>query len=106
MSPCGKYDLILLSNTLDYIEGRWGQNWSHEKLEEYLKSLEALSKDNAIIFYKYVINLLRGDVYKENIFYDSSVTYEDVASEIHLIPKVGYETIYDGMILRRVKIDK
>jgi len=102
----GKYDLILLSNTLDYIEGRWGQNWSHEKLEEYLKSLEALSKDNGIIFYKYVINLLRGDVYKENIFYDSSVTYEDVASEIHLIPKVGYETIYDGMILRRVKIDK
>lgn len=102
----GKYDLILLSNTLDYIEGRWGQNWSHEKLEEYLKSLEVLSKDNAIIFYKYVINLLRGDVYKENIFYDSSVIYEDVASEIHLIPKVGYETIYDGMILRRVKIDK
>lgn len=100
------YDLILLSNTLDYIEGRWGQDWTYEKLETYLKSLEHLAKDNGIIFYKYVINLLHGSDYKEHIFYDSSVKLEEVKSEMHLIPKNGRETIYDGMLLRRVKIDK
>lgn len=102
----GKYDLILLSNTLDYIEGRWGQDWSYETLQEYLGNLEKISKDNGIIFYKYVINLLRGENRKEHIFYDSSVLYEEIASEIHLVPKNGYETLYDGIILRRVKIDK
>lgn len=100
------YDLILLSNTLDYIEGRWGQDWTYEDLQKYLNSLESLSKDNCIIFYKYVINLLHGSDYKEHIFHDSSVKLEEIKSEMHLIPKNGHETIYDGMLLRRVKIDK
>jgi len=101
-----KYDLILLSNVLDYADGRWGSNWNKEQLEEYLKSLESITNDDGVIFVKYIINYITEKGFKEQIFYDSSLSREDVDDPIVEIPKHTSTTISDGVILRRVKIDK
>lgn len=96
-----KYDLILLSNCLDYIDTRWGKDWPKEKLEEYLKSLEKISNDDATIFYKYIINFMDGNEIKPDVCYDSTLTFEDVEKDAHIVYKPGIETIYDGVLVRR-----
>ena len=101
-----KYDLILLSNVLDYANARWGNNWDKERLEEYLKSLEGISNEDAIIFVKYIINYLSSSQIKDQLFYDSCIKREDIDDSIVVIPKTTSSTIKDGVILRRVKIDK
>lgn len=47
-----KYDILLLSNTLDYVANKYkgGKTWQITKLLEYLKELEKISNNNALIF--------------------------------------------------------
>jgi len=101
-----KYDIILLSNILDYANNKWGDNWDYQKLEEYLKSLENLMKNDGVIFYKYILSYIKDGVKKDKIFHDSSISSSDILDEFYQIPKVTTSKESDGIILRRVKIDK
>ena len=101
-----KYDVILLSNILDYVEGRWGYNWRYEKLEEYVNSLTEIANESCIIYLKYIISYLTKAGVKESIFHDSSIKHDDIKDEIYKVPKQSYNEEWDGIILRRVKIDK
>ena len=49
-----KYDLILLSNILDYAYIYWGNNWSVQNLNNYIASLQKILKNKGIIFLHYV----------------------------------------------------
>lgn len=101
-----KYDIILLSNILDYANGRWQDNWDIEKLEEYLNTLEGITKENGIIFYKYILSYMKDGLKKEKIFHNSSVCEEELKDNIIRIPKVTNSREEDAIILRRVKFDK
>lgn len=98
-----QYDVILLSNILDYANATWGNDWDYEKLEEYLKSLEKLASNNAVIFYKYILSYIKDGVIKENIFHDSSIKQEEIKDKFYVIPKNSTNTVQDAIILRRVQ---
>lgn len=100
------YDLILLSNVLDYANEKWGDNWDYHKLEEYIKDLESLCNNNGIIFLKYILSYKTRNGVKVDIFHDSMVSESDLKEELYAIPTTISEEIEDGLILKRVKIDK
>lgn len=99
-----KYDVILLSNILDYANTTWGENWNIQKLEEYLKSLEGITKDNGIIFYKYILSYLKEGIEKEKIFHNSSIKKEEINDQFYIVPKSVNTKEDDAVILRRVKL--
>ena len=101
-----KYDIIMLSNILDYANTRWGNDWGITELETYIKSLEGISNEDAIIFVKYILSYMNSGVVKSHIFHDSVITPEEVTEKIIPVPKNSSTRECDGIILRRVKIDK
>lgn len=100
-----KYDVILLSNILDYANTTWGENWDVQKLKDYLKSLEGITKENGIIFYKYILSYLKEGIEKEKIFHNSSIKKEEINDEFYIMPKSTNTNEEDAIILRRVKFD-
>lgn len=48
-----EYDLVLLSNILDYFGTVWGNKWSEQELLKYIENLKKITKDNGNIFLKY-----------------------------------------------------
>ena len=101
-----KYDLILLSNILDYVNSRWGNNWGYNELYGYIKSLDCISNQDAVIFLKYIISYIDNGKVKDHIFHNSIITSEDFQDSIYEVPKHTTSSERDGIILRRVKIDK
>lgn len=115
-----KYDLILLSNILDYFNYIYGSNWDYEKLNDYIKTLETISKRNAIIFLNYIYSLERCiwfsdrdkylggyqlDKYVGNfkICQASSVYHANLKDEkVHLL-NLEDCLCNDGIFLKRVK---
>ncbi len=49
-----KFDLILLSNILDYAFIYWGNNWHMQNLNSYIAELKKILKNNGIIFLHYI----------------------------------------------------
>ena len=105
----GQYDLIYLSNILDFMESRWGWKWDYEKLQEFEHSLDAITHENTLTFLKYVIRFsvsnfpMKGNISKKELFWDSAVTTKDLKSEwVKTISNVRSEYI-DGIVLKRGK---
>ncbi len=48
-----KYDLILLSNILDYFHIYWGNNWSIAHLNKYVDGLTKIMNNNSILYLHY-----------------------------------------------------
>ena len=48
-----KFDLILLSNILDYFHMYWDSNWPISYLDKYVNDLSSIMKDNGIIYLHY-----------------------------------------------------
>lgn len=76
------YDLILLSNILDYFTKHFGTTWNYEKLNQYINSLEKLANEDAIIFIKYVLNYIYESEITLPLFKDSVVSIHDIKDEI------------------------
>lgn len=53
---CDKYDVILLSNTLDYVINKYEKNLQGAKLLEFSQELEHISNPGAVIFLYYIFN--------------------------------------------------
>jgi len=95
-----KYDFILLSNIIDYFSKSWGMNWTCDKLQEYISSLEEISKDDCIIFLKYIYYYTEN---RKHIIPCSSVTKDDLEGfEIISFQSKQNSKTNDGMILKRV----
>ena len=92
----GEYDLILLSNILDYVGRYWGAYWDYATLQEYIKGLEGISKKKAIIFLNY---LFVHPKYAVTMFDSSIIKMRDLKREE--IYALDDDT--SGMILKRVK---
>jgi len=91
-----KYDVILLSNILDYFSAFFGTKWDYQKLYEFEKILEELAKKDGLIFLHYIW----GDN-PQKIFSGSIVKEEDFRNE--KILQVSSQHSTDKIILKRVK---
>lgn len=98
-----KYDVILLSNILDYFYKRFGRNWNYDDLQKYVEELKTIMKPDGIIFLHYILSLLRkNDIYRKQIFNCSTISLEDLINEeLILLPEVNNVT--NAIILKRIK---
>lgn len=92
------YDFILLSNILDYFSVSWGINWTYEKLKDYEKLLENITKNNGVIFLHYMFMY-----YSDVILFNGSIVFEsDLENEKLCLIYDDKNVIDAGMILKRV----
>ncbi len=76
----GKYDLIYLSNILDYAYVTWGNNWDYAKLKEYINNIMAHLNGNGLLLLHYIFSkhLLMNST---ELFDESAVTLNDLKLE-------------------------
>ena len=92
-----EYDIILLSNILDYFCEILGINWGYKTLKSYEKKLSKISKQNAYIFLHYIFEYYE----KGEIIFDSAITRKDLTEES--IIKIPECPLNGAVILKRVK---
>jgi hypothetical protein len=97
-----KYDIIMLSNILDYFRGEFGEDWNYRRLLKYEKELQSLSNKGGIIFLKYLF-VYRGTK-KEKIAFNSTVSVKNLRNgeKIERIT-FPYKEVTDAIIYKRVK---
>ena len=91
-----KYDIILLSNILDYMHRTWLFD-KDTKLKEYIKSLEKITNQGGIIFLHYVFR--EGSPID---FYPNFYLFDDLDLELKNIPD-SYELEKKQIILKRMR---
>ena len=97
-----EYDIIMLSNILDYFTDYWGNNWDLEKLNEYIDRLSQICKDDSLLFIKYIMMYRARKNFRNHIFEGSSIIISELDT-IHEIPRYGkYDNVKDGVVLKRV----
>ena len=103
-----RYDLILMSNILDYFAPYWGRDWSYKKLYEYEEKLTKLAKQNAIIFLKYIYCCF--EFYDVKQLPNSKIIFRDSNFDVHEMDREKLKEIstkkggaIDSMLLLRVK---
>ena len=86
-----KYDLILLSNILDYAFIYWGSNWQMQKLNDYINILQKMLKKNGIIFLHYIFNNTKcfhqANFYKPYLNFDDEIYNLNNKHQILLVRK-------------------
>jgi len=101
------YDLILLSNILDYFYKIYGNNWSYEKLNIFLNKLKTITNDDGIIYFAYAFLYERflgyQKVIKKNIIEYSDIHLSDLNGEEVEVFCTEYEIFRDAVGLLRVK---
>ena len=84
-----KYDVILLSNILDYFNKYYsiGNNiFDYKELRKYVNDLKSILDDNGVIFLKYIFQYATKNYRRSNIFKNSNIKDHDLTSEeIHLV---------------------
>lgn len=99
-----KYDFILLSNILSYFNGIWGDVWTVDKLNAYIKELEKITNIDGVMFLQYLMFYIQNGKESNILFQDSSVMKSDLSDlEIHEIALDYTKEASDGIILKRVR---
>ena len=97
-----KYDVILLSNILDYYYRYVGNNWTFEDLRKYEEQLKGLVNDEGIIFLEYMILLATRNYFPNYLIKSSLVKSSDLLEEeLHYLPTPSNLNALDGVILKR-----
>lgn len=93
----GMYDTILLSNILDYFMYKWGQYYSYNELEHYLKALKQMLNDNGVLFINY--NFFNGG---NTVIKDSAIVKDDLKDEeILIVPSVTFNRNDTVLLVRK-----
>lgn len=102
-----KYDLILLSNIMDYFCYDFGNDWSYQDLENYEKSLEDIANRNCFILLHYIFDLIVGrSEYIDPLIQNTTINEIFLKDEeIFIVPKSKkhFFSLNDGIILKRIK---
>ena len=99
-----KFDLILLSNILDYFHMYWGNNWPIAYLNNYVDSLNSIMNNNGILYLHYAFN----PHFWPNIFNGTNIKISNL-SAIYEIKKInnlnnfGNSKQKDAIILKRMR---
>ena len=83
------YDLIILSNILDYLSDRWGYEWKYKKLKRYENELKGLLNKKGIILLHYFFNYYENN---NRVIISSSVKSKDFKKE----EIITFKNDYDG----------
>jgi len=103
-----KYDIMLLSNIIDYFSFIWGIDWKKDKLNEYVYKLQKLMNKDGIILLNYIylykyLNPSYIYVKNDEIIQNSSVKSEELKDyEILELDPTSYGDI-SGVLLKRIK---
>lgn len=97
-----QFDLIILSNILDYMLDNWGIWWTYEKLQEFERELYKILSPHGTIMLKYIFNFISYTGFSATkIALYSKVKTEDLTNEsIIKIPSI-MDNVADGLILAR-----
>lgn len=93
--PNQKYDVILLSNILDYIT----INWNYEQLRKFEDELLFITNNNGKIFLAYLLNYYNKN--NKNIFRRADIKKEELINEIIIELKEKDNKHNDAVILIR-----
>lgn len=93
--PNQKYDVILLSNILDYIT----INWNYEQLKKFEDELLFITNNNGKIFLAYLLNYYNKN--NKNIFRRADIKKEELINEIIIALKEKDYKHNDAVILIR-----
>ena len=93
--PNQKYDVILLSNILDYIT----INWNYEQLKKFEDELLFITNNNGKIFLAYLLNYYNKN--SKNIFRRADIKKEELINEIIIALKEKDYKHNDAVILIR-----
>ena len=93
--PNQKYDVILLSNILDYIT----INWNYEQLKKFEDELLFITNNNGKIFLAYLLNYYNKN--NKNIFRRADIKKEELINEIIIELKEKDYKHNDAVILIR-----
>lgn len=95
-----KYDIVLLSNILDYFGKEYRKNkrvFNYKELLKYEDNILSIMNRNGVLFLKYIINFSKSNFVRSNVFMDSNIkTSEFIRETIYKVPKNNIE---DGVIL-------
>ena len=92
----GKYDLILLSNILDFLSNEWGDLWGYRRFKELTNNLHTITSDNGTILLAYAIT-----PELPKVIGHSSVKINEIEEETHEIPSFHGHDYKDVLILSR-----
>lgn len=95
-----KYDIVLLSNILDYFGKEYrkiNKVFDYKELLKYEDSILSIMNKDGVLFLKYIINFARNNLVRSNVFMDSFIKTSEFTRES--IYKVPNSNIDDGMIL-------
>jgi len=96
----GKYDFILLSNILDYVEKYWGGSWEYCTLKSYEEKLQNIVKNDGVIFLQYILYYAG---LEPELFFGSEISKNDLEDE-EIIPLTSeFLGLPTGIILKRIK---
>lgn len=95
-----KYDLVYLSNILDYAFNSWGDTWDYGKLREFENRLFSIANKDALIILHYLFNtnlrlaILNSEVHKSDLSNEKIIEFDAT-------PIRALGNIKDGLILIR-----
>jgi len=99
-----KYDVLLLSNILDYFYSFLGNNWEYYELQEYESRIEQLINNNGVIVLHYIMMFGSSRFTSDKLFDNSGIVKDDLTDEeVYKVNRKDSNKVYDGIILKRVK---
>ena len=96
-----KFDLILLSNILDYFHMYWGTNWTIPYLDKYVNSLYSIMNDDSILYLHYAFT----PYIWPRIFNGSNIKLSNLSQsyEVREIDNLNNLKQKDTIILKRMR---
>lgn len=100
-----KYDLIMLSNILDYAYSYWGLYWNEEKLKKFLMSLDGILSADGVVLLHYAFNYYLKKDYK--FFHNSEASIKSLNGlEFYPIDRGLSETSQGQVLVRKRSISE
>ena len=97
-----KYDIVMFSNILDYMNNTFGINWDYSKFEGFEKQVDRMCSDDSTIFYHYILSCrtLGAITNSSPVFLGSSVYSSDLKDfKIEIIKN---DSFVDGVLVKKI----
>ena len=98
-----KYDVVMFSNILDYMNDSLGDCWGYRKIAGFEKKIEKMCSDDSTIFLHYVLGWRSTGVITNSrpVFIASSVYLQDLdGMKVELLNDTNS---FEGVLIKRIK---
>ena len=95
-----KFDIVILSNIIDYFYKKMEYGWEYEKLNDYISSLNSITKLDSIIFLNYIHKYQSNKYMREILIKGSNIKKNQLEeAEIITVSNINTESVNDGVIV-------